>query len=612
IAFGRLLPESWKITMPMSGSYTKSEIEVEPDAAQEVERAKIGNTLTTNKTFSTSFSKSKLPLLSLNYSQNETTKDLIESKYNILNESLNSSASYSIDFQKTIFGEMIGFKYIPLLNKIPAGKELKVNLNYQYNYTIDDKNYILGSEQSAFDKFTTYYKKIGVISRPFNWIRLQPELALTDKYHRTKLYDGLENKIQQASLNVDINKFLGLKPSFDFGRTEDLRYDISRPDSEPTENYNYNAGIRLDVYPVDWWKLLKFIDSRFNVSGKYTETLNVDQIIKTKDSSINGTFGVDVSLRPKEIWKYLEFITMTYSYNNNVSAVYSKISNNYDFNDIFKDYFDKYFWLWKDKAYTQLSDTIDLQFNRTSASNAQTHSFNGQLFLWSPLNLRYNYNFKNSFSQVQGSENYNNTRNIQLNSRLDLVKGLKWFKNTRRSSLNLDYSYSEDENGNFKQSITEVLTHNSTLGLEVVWTEKFNTSFSMNFPQSKKNMQTEYGVSVEKSFSYSPKISWSYYTANPFKLFKPFTKKQWLFQNKLNLNGSFSYSLQKAELLRTDNILQKTQDAMQYGATFGAQYDMSDFLRLSADSKFNINKDNINENNDYTEYSFSIKTIIIF
>jgi len=65
-------------------------------------------------------------------------------------------------------------------------------------------------------------------------------------------------------------------------------------------------------------------------------------------------------------------------------------------------------------------------------------------------------------------------------------------------------------------------------------------------------------------------------------------------------------------LLRTDNILQKTQDAMQYGATFGAQYDMSDFLRLSADSKFNINKDNINENNDYTEYSFSIKTIIIF
>ncbi len=613
VAIGRLLPSKWGITLPVSGTYTKSDVVVEPDVVQDVERSKIGTTGSKTQTFSTSFSKDKFPLLKLDYENSETDKDLTESKYKFLSKKLNSSASYSINFNKHIFGELALIKKIPLLNKIPSGKELRVDMNYQYNYTIDDKDYILGTEASAYDKYVTHYKKMGITSKPANWIRLQPNISITDKYHTTMQVDGLENNIVQTSINIDIIKVLGIKPVFDFSRSKDSRYDISRPDSDPIENLDYGAGVKLDIYPVDWWKRLKFLDGRFNLSGKYVETLNANQAVKDKNSDINASLSLDVNIRPNELWKRLKFLTVHYSYGNNVSATYSKLGTDKDFNSIYTDYFSKYIWPWlsKDRIPINEGDTSIID-KRSAANNSQSHTINGQFNFWDPLSLRYAYSTKNSITQSQSSESFSKSLSAQINSRLDLIKSLKLMKKTKKSSLNIDYKYSKDDSGDYKMNLTESLNHDRNIGLEILWTDKFNTVFNMGLPFSKKNSVSESGLTIEKTNSYTPKITWNYYTASPFKLLKPFTNKKWIFDNKLNLNGTINYNLQKTSIQRTDNTNYNSANLVEFGFTVGAQYDMSDFFRMSADLRLNKHQNKITEGDDYIEYGINTKIIIIF
>ncbi|MBP7652982.1 hypothetical protein KA977_06150, partial [Candidatus Dependentiae bacterium] len=613
VALGRLLPAKWGISLPVSGTYIKSDVIVEPDIVQDVERSKIGTTGTKSKTFSTSFSKDKLPMLKLDYENTETDKDLTESKYKFSAKRLNSSASYSVNFNRFIFGEIALIKKIPLLNKIPSGKELRIDMNYQYSYTIDDKNYILGTEQSTFDKYVTYYKKMGVTSKPLNWIRLQPNLSITDKYHSTMKLSGLENNILQSSINVDIIKILGIKPVFDLSQSKDLRYDISRPDSDPIENLDYGAGIKLDIFPSDWWKKFKFVDSRFNLNGKYTEILNANQAEKDKNSNINASLSIDVNIRPNEIWNFLKFVTVHYAYSNNVSASYSKLGTDKKFTNIYNDYFTKYIWPWLDKSRIPLNEGDSTVIDkRSSANNSQSHTVNGQFNFWEPLSFRYNYMSKTSITQSQSSENFSNSLSGQINTRLDLIKSFKLMKKTKKSSLNFDYKYSKDESGDYKKSLTETFNHDRSLGMEIMWTDKFNTVFNMGLPFNKKNSVSESGLTIEKSNSYTPKITWNYYTASPFKLLKPFTNKKWIFDNKLNLNGTLNFNLQKTIVQRTDNTSYNSSNLLEYGFTVGAQYDMSDFFRMSADLRLNKHQNKISEGDDYMEYGINTKVIIIF
>lgn len=590
----QLTPNSWGLSMPATISLSETKREVSPDEVQNVERDRLGKTETANRRYTLGIRKNKYPTLNFSFSEKEEDRVYRDVVSEELVRNFQSRADYNYSMPRKPLENVFLLKDLPVIRAFTFGERFDITTYYQYNYDLDEKNFITGPHQDVFNRYITHDRRVSLLHRPFSWITLKPGYKWMEKYQKTRAHSGLRDESFTADLDIDFAEFFGIRPATSFSVTKNLNYDIANQNLDPTENISGSGRINIELTPEKMWQRLNFFRVTFNTNANYTENLKTRQIPQTKDANVSGAFSLRIPTNLDRLWKPLKFLDLTYSFKNELSARYADLSPDVDFKDVITDYFTgNILSFTKKKASTDTESELTLQ--RRNASVRIDHNFSGRLMFWDPLSLRYNVSYSDNTTQTDNSETFNRNFSSNLNGSLNL-RQINLFTNTQTATLTNDYVYSTTTQPNSK-----TVNFNPRVGLQINWSNIFRTGVDLPMTTSKTENYSSDQTTTVKSYTISPVFRWSYLLNRPFDIEHPTQSHLLRFKNRLELNGTISAAINRRRGVESQRV-----DTVNYGITGGLTWDAHDNFRLNGSLNFNHFTDKVRDGMDYMSYGLSV------
>ncbi|RMH59905.1 MAG: hypothetical protein D6679_00470 [Candidatus Hydrogenedentota bacterium] len=534
IALHRLLPERWKVNLPLTASWSRSTTTTDPNRVENTLKSNLGKTRTENQAYTLTAQIWKFPSVNLSYGRTLNTVDFRAEDRTDKNSSFHASTGYSYVFPRKIFGI------------IPTGKSLSVNSSYSYSLALRKSLYGAGSGRanvSVNSRTANQNLSVGITSRPINPLSLSYNYTTAFLDRRTLIaserWKGITSRSHSVTSNLNLPTFFGFSPGVTF-----------------TGRYNENFN-------------------RATFGGK------------NKDAALGGDFRVSVGINPSVWTKLLSFLTVNYNYSLSSNASYRQLDPGTNFGALFGDYVGERVFPWGSSKRIG-KDAIGVAAFRTSGSTNITHSISGGIktFRW----LQTSYSTSLSRNEVASLSTLSITDGLQatLNSRMNVKEAIPWFPLKFRSSyLTGAVSYGQSEN-----AASRTVNISPSMNWNIQWTDALNTTFTLGWNRS-SNLQFLNPQAKTINTSLTPAMNFTYYFDLPEYLQKSALGKFTDIQRRVQLSGGINGSVRKS--LRGGL---KTQDQNTLGFNLGLGYRISSNLEMSASGNGSWFSDRLERLND--------------
>ena len=382
----RFMPAQWGISLPLSGSWSKTRTYLEPSSAQDVPQSRLGERSQESQNYNLQFTRSYIPNLSGSYGKSELYSNFKGAEQYEIYQPYSGSTSYSYVFPRKLF-------YL-----IPTGHSLSSNVRYSISGDKREVRPAQNSETVAYLQNQTHDFGLDFTSNPIPNLTFTPSYSIRQtSQEQPQTKTPLSNVFRPISSNQNVR--VGCGTSLIKGVSPSITFDES-----VNENY-------------------------FFVSDLF------------KNVSASASIGVSANVTPESWYNALKFFNFYNSFNIGINTAYDNLSQSIDFWNITND-------IWQ--VFQDLKESISpISDNRKTASNKKSYSLSSNLYFWDPLSTGANFSWGQDESQNQGSFNQVNSLAYGGSARLDLNQAFPIFKKISQSSYfmgNYNHRISETVN----------------------------------------------------------------------------------------------------------------------------------------------------------------------
>lgn len=497
IQLDRLLPSSWRLSLPLSASWRDSKSTLDPFDVESALKSDLGTISNSNQSYSTTVRWRNLPSVNLSYSDAQTDIDLRNEDRVTQSDAFNLSTGYSYTFPPRLFGI------------IPTGQSLSSGITY------------------AFSRAT----------------------AREDNYATAFVDRHSDNRNQNMAFSLNAVPVSPLSLRYNLGiSTIDITTQDPRDRRDGMNRRAQNLGANWNVRPR--WGFTPSVSTNASYDENFFLTT---QGASQKDVSTSGNFGINLQVDPAAWSRYLSWLTLRYGYSITAAASYRSLPPSTALASVFNDFMAKRLFPWSQGAAVDV-DPLGVSASRGSASNSSSHNWDGDVRTWPWLAWRYgasrtrSENFAvNSFSLSEGFSG-------RMDWRLDYNAAFPnaWLK-FDASTILWGFNFTQSEAVTTK---SDNFTPNFSWSMR--WHDRLLTTLGMNYNRSRN--RTLAGVPrFTRNESYSPNFSFDYAfdIGMPEGISLPGEGRILSFERRVRMNGSLGATFNRASdqgVLTADNL----------------------------------------------------------